>query len=53
MENLRQQIERHLTLPELLDALDADYEELFEITLGEFFEEREEDIREILKDYGD
>ncbi len=51
METLRERVERHLTLPELLDLLDVSYEELSEITLTEFFVEREDDIETLLEDY--
>lgn len=53
MEQLQEKVSRHLTLPELLDLLDVDYEELEDTTLLDFFRERESDIRELLKDYGD
>lgn len=52
METLREKVERHLTLPELLDLLNVDYEELAELTLDEFLLEREDDILDLLEDYG-
>lgn len=51
METLRERCERHLTLPELLDALDVDYEELFDVTLEQFFIDNSERIEDLLEDY--
>lgn len=48
MDAIQQRISRHLTLPELLDLLDVDYDDL---DLEEFIKEREEEIEELLKDY--
>jgi len=51
METLRERIERHLTLPELLDILNVDYEEMWADDLSTLFRDRESDIEELLEEY--
>jgi len=53
MEQLLERVERYLTLPELLDALNVDYEEALEVTLEDLLKERKDDIEDLLEDYGD
>jgi len=45
-----EELKRHFTLPELLDHLDVDYDELQDTTLLEFIEERAEDIKVLLEE---
>lgn len=53
METLREKLERHLTLPEALDALNIDYEDLWDQSLCDLLQEKEDEVIELLSDYGD
>lgn len=53
METLREKVESRLTLPEFLDSLGIDFEDLWDMTLSEVFDDRRSEIEEYMEDeYG-